>query len=73
VDPYSLELMARDRIRELEHEAAGRKLLAISRKRHLTTWLTAVVHLWPASAPLVSVAADPTCSGVEDREHGVSA
>jgi hypothetical protein len=73
VDPYSFDFLVKDHIRELAGEAAGEQRVANRKKRHLTTWLTAVVHLWTPSAPAVSVACDPTCSGVEDHEHGVSA
>lgn len=65
MDPYSFDFMAKDRIRELEREVADQQRLAIGKKRHLTTWLTAVVHLWAPN--------DPVSATAEDRDHDVSA
>ena len=61
MDPYSFDFMVKDRIQELVGEAAGQQRVANGKKRHLTTWLTAVVHLWTP---------DPseTCDGAEEHE-----
>ena len=66
MDPYSFDFMIKDHIRELEGEAAGGQRMANGKKRHLRSWLTAVVHLW---TPTPSEA----CDGVEEHEEGVSA
>lgn len=68
MDPYTFDFMVKDRIRELMGEAAGQQRLAMGKKRHLTTWLTAVVHLWSPS--IEEPASSAEC---EDGEHGVSA
>jgi len=66
VDPYSFDFMVKDRIRELVGEAAGQQRVANGKKRHLTTWLSAVVHLWtPAPSEI--------CDGGEEHEQDVSA
>jgi hypothetical protein len=63
--------MVKDRIRELTGEAAGEQRVANGKKRHLTTWLTAVVHLW---SPGIGEPVDhASCKGVEDREQDISA
>jgi len=66
VDPYSFDFMVKERIRELVGEAAGQQRVANGKKRHLTTWLTAVVHLW-------TPAPSETCAGGEEHEQDVSA
>ena len=66
MDPYSFDFMVKDHIRELEGEAAGGHRVANGKKRHLRTWLTAVVHLWTPTPP-------EACDGVEEHEEGVSA
>ena len=66
MDPYSFDFMVKDRIRELVGEATGEQRMANGNKRHLRTWLTAVVHLW-------TPAASETCDGVDEHEEDVSA
>jgi len=66
VDPYSFDFMVKDRIQELVGEAAGEQRMANSKKRHLTTWLTTVIHLW-------TPAPSETRDSVEEHEEGVSA
>ena len=66
MNPYSFDFMVKDHIRELEGEAAGGQRMAIGKKRHLRSWLTAVVHLWTPTPP-------EACDGVEEHEEGVSA
>lgn len=77
MDPYTFDFMVKDRIRELEGEAAGLQRIAMGRKRHLSTWLTAVVHLWSSNAAEVPVPSSEgclePCSDVKDHEHGLSA
>ena len=76
MDPYTFDFLVKDRIRELTGEAAGEQRLAMGNKRHLTTWLTAVVHLWSPSVPASAVSlesSEANCAGEAEHDHGVSA
>lgn len=76
MDPYSFDFMVKDRIRELAGEAAGEQRVANGKKRHLTTWLTAVVHVWSPVVGAMPVSIehhDSNCAGEVDHDHGVSA
>ncbi len=66
MDPYSFDFMVKDRIQELVGEAAGEQRMANGNKRHLRTWLTAIVHLW-------TPAPSEACDGVDEHEEDVSA
>jgi hypothetical protein len=58
--------MVKDRIKELVGEAAGGQRMANGNKRHLRTWLTAVVHLWTPTQ-------SETFDAVEAHDEDVSA
>lgn len=76
MDPYSFDFMVKDRIRELLGEAAGRQRITNGNKRHLRTWLVAVVHLWAPSAaePVLAPGCDdPGCEGIEEHQQDASA
>jgi hypothetical protein len=68
--------MVKDRIKELVGEAAGGQRIANGNKRHLRTWLVAVIHLWSPSMgePIVSgECSEAASAGMEDHEQEESA
>jgi hypothetical protein len=69
VDPYSFDFMVKDRIRELAGEAAGQQRITIGKKRHLRTWLVAVVHLWSPSVSQELAIGDD----LKEHDHDLSA
>lgn len=71
MDPYSFDFMVKDRIRELAAEVAGQQRMANGKKRHVRTWLTAIVHLWTPSMP--EAAHSQECCDAEDHKQDVSA
>jgi hypothetical protein len=71
VDPYSFDFMVKDRIRELAAEVAGQQRLANGKKRHVKTWLTAIVHLWTPT--MTEPAVSEQCCEEDEREQNVSA